>query len=360
METICSQKKLNNGLDLVKKAIGKSLPILSCVLISAKEDKIELSATNLEIGIKHRLSAQVKKEGQIVIPATLFSDFVERLPDKDVELVIQKNILKIKCGKFIAKINGLDTKDFPVIPEIKSEISRKIKQNVLKEALSQVGEVASTSEARPEISGIFVNSTKESTKFAATDSFRLAEKTIQAQFGQAIILPRQTVQELIRILDDKGKQAKISLDNNQILFNLGRTQVISRLIEGQYPDYQKIIPQDFETKVIINRRKLINNITIASLFAERTNEIQFIVEPQKSQIKIISRSSERGENKSSIKAKIEGKPAEIRFNYKYLLDGLNNILSDHIVIDIEKDPYKTLISPVGDNSYIYLVMPLKG
>jgi len=361
MKLICSQKKLNNGLNIVEKAIGKSLPVLECVLVSAKEDKIELSTTNLEISIKHQLSAQVEEEGQIVVPAKLFSDFVEKLPNKDIELNVQKNALEVKCGEFKAKINGLDVNDFPVIPEIKSESPTEIKQNILKETLSRVIEMASTSESRPEISGVFINPIDKSTKIVATDSFRLAEKNIETKFEQAIILPRQTVQELIKILDNDGEKAKIFIDDNQILFDLGETKIKSRLIEGPYPDYQKIIPQDFETKITIDRQELIDNLVVSSIFANKINEIKLIIDPQESQIKIISH-SEKGKNESCIKAeiesKVEGELIEILFNYKYILDGLNNMFSDKIILNIAENAHKTIINPVGDNSYIYLIMPL--
>ena len=365
MKIICSQEKLNRGLNIVKNAVGKSNQILECILISTIKDKIQLSATNLEFGIKYCLSAEVAEKGSVVIPSKLFTDFISNLPKKDIELSAKKRDLKIKCGRFKSEIKGLSRETFPQIPKIEDENPSYIKQSVLKESLARVIETASESDSRPEISGIFLNPNDNYLNFAATDSFRLAEKIIfddskDSNISRPIIFPRRAAQELLRILDENSKEdTKIFLGKNQVLFSFGKTKFISRLIDGQYPDYKQIIPSEFETNIIVDRKKLISDITVASFFAERTNEIKLNVDAEKSKLKITSESIDRGKNESLIDAKIDGKSVEVFFNYKYVIDGLNNIFTDKVKIQIEKEPHKTIFSPIGDNKYLYLIMPLK-
>ncbi len=359
MKIKCNQKQLNNSLNIVKNIVGKNMPILSCILLSASNDKLQLTTTNLEIYMKHSLSAEVEKDGQIAIPTKLLSDFVEKLPDGNIYLELKKNILEIRCKGFKSKINGLDAEEFPVIPEEPKGEFVSMKNHILKDALQKVVSMASKSEARPEIGGIFVNSKEGEIKFVATDSFRLSEQSVESSINLgSFILPQQSAYELIKILNE-DKEVKIFLTSGQALFDNGDTQLFARLIDGQYPDYQGIIPKDFQANIVVNRNDLINNITIASLFSERTNEIVLDIDSEQSVIKVSSASSEKGQNESELKADIDGISSKIYFNYQYILDGLNNIFSDKVNIFIEKDSLKTIISPIGDKSYIYLAMPLK-
>jgi len=346
---------------MVKNIVGKNIPILGCILLSASNNKLQLATTNLEIYMQHSLSAEIEKEGQIAIPTKLLSDFVEKLPDGDIHLELNKDILEIKCKGFKSKINGLDAKNFPVVPEEPTSEFVSMKNNILKDALQKVVNMASKSEARPEIGGIFVNSKEGIINFVATDSFRLSEQSIESSVNLgSFILPQQSTYELIKILNtNEDKEIKIFLTSGQALFDNGNTQLFARLIDGQYPDYKGIIPKDFQANIVVDRNDLINNITIASLFSEKTNEIELDIDSNQSIIKVSSASSDKGQNESELKADIDGISSKIYFNYQYILDGLNNIFSDKVNISIEKDSLKTIISPIGDKSYIYLAMPLK-
>jgi len=224
--------------------------------------------------------------------------------------------------------------------------------------------MVSFSESRPEISGIYIKFDKNLIKLAATDSFRLAEKNIETKNnqnsrGQMIIVPQRTIQELIRILTDKEEEIEIVLSTSQILFDLDDCQIISRLIDGQYPDYQQIIPVNFKTEVIINREDLISNIKVASIFSGKINNVKLIINPKKSLLEIVAKDVDIGENKSQIEARIDGQEVETVFNYRYLLDGLNNILSDKVSLGFNESDKPMVIRPVGDTSYTYLVMPIK-
>ena len=373
MQVICLQEKLKQALNTTERIIGRNLtlPILNNLLLSTDNNKLKISSTNLEIGINCWIIGKVKEKGSITVPARLISSLVDNLPNKKVELKTKAQQLELKCEKFKATLKGLIAEDFPIIPKINDKPIIKINGNNLKNSFSQVVEMVSFSESRPEISGIYIKFDKNLIKLAATDSFRLAEKNIEIKDNQqlkaqSIIVPQRTIQELIRILGEKDlpageqeQEVEIILSSNQVLFNLEGTQIISRLIEGQYPDYQQIIPGNFQTQVIINRQELINNIKIASLFSGKINDIKITVNPKKSLIEISAKDVDIGENKSKIETKIEGKEMEIVFNYQYLLDGLNNIFSDKVVLGLNTSANPIVIRPVGDTSYTYLVMPIK-
>jgi DNA polymerase-3 subunit beta len=374
MQIICLQENLKYALNITERIIGRNLtlPILNNLLLSVENNKLKVSSTNLEIGINCWVSGKVKQKGSITIPARLINDFVNNLPNKKIEIKTKNENIELKCEKFKANLKGLKANDFPIIPKIKGKPLIKIKGNILKDGFSQVVEMTSFSESRPEISGVFMKFNKNLIKLVATDSFRLAEKNIEVKLnsldlkGQSIIIPQRTIQELIRILGEKdlstdkqGQEVEIILSGNQVLFNLDYAQVISRLIEGQYPDYQQIIPDSFQTQVVVNRGELINNIKIASLFSGKINDVKISILPNKSLIKILSKDVDIGEHQSQIETKIEGKAVEVIFNWRYLLDGLNNMLSDKVVLGLNNSTSPVVIRPVGDMSYTYVVMPIK-
>lgn len=370
MKIICLQENLKKALNITERIIGRSLtlPILNNILLSAEDGKkIKISSTNLEIGITYWLNGKIEEKGGLTVPARLISDFVNNLPNKKVEIKSRDKQLELRCEKYKGILKGISADEFPIIPKISGEPMLKIKGSVLRNSFSQVVEMPAVSESRPEISGICFNFEKNLIKLAATDSFRLAEKKIEADLelknnplkNNYIIIPQRTIQEIIRILSENEVDVKLILSNNQVLFDLEHSQVISRIIEGQYPNYQQIIPKDFQTQVIVNRKELINNIRIASLFSSKINDVEVLIEPKKSIIEISAKNADIGENRSKIEAKIEGKPVKIIFNHRYLMDGLNNILSDKVVVGLNSGSAPAVIRPVGDNSYTYVIMPIK-
>jgi len=366
MQITCLQEKLKQALNITERIIGRNLtlPILNNLLLTTEDNKLRVSSTNLEIGINYWLTGKVAKGGSITVPARLISDLINNLPNKKIELRVKDRQLELRCEKFKAILKGLSADDFPIIPKIKEKPIIKINGATLRNSLAQVVEMVSLSESRPEISGVYMKFDKNTIRLAATDSFRLAEKNIetrngQSSSGQVMIVPQRTVQELVRILTDKESEAEIALSTGQVLFNLEDCQVISRLIEGQYPDYQQIIPANFKTEAIVNREELINNIKIASLFSGKINNVKLIVNPKRALLEITAKDVDIGENKSQMGTKVNGKAIEVIFNYRYLLDGLNNIFSDKVVLGFNNSANPIVIRPVGDTSYTYLVMPIK-
>ena len=370
MKIICLQENLKNGLNVVQNITGKNLtlPILNNILLSIDQKQLKLSTTNLEMAITSHISCKIEKEGSITIPAKLLVNFISNLPNKKIEISVKNNIANLKCDNYKSIIKGLDAKDFPIIPKIKSEPILEMDSFEFKNALEQVINFVSISDIRPEISGILFDFTNEKrVKFVATDSFRLGEKMLNIKNIKtkkddikSIIIPYKTVQELIRIISNQENNTlKISIENNQILFSLPETQIISRLIEGNYPNYQQLISKQFDTTAIIKKEELIKAVKIGSFFSSKINDIRFKVNCKKSLIEVFSQDIELGENSSEIEGEIKGKDLEIIFNHKYLLDGLNNINAEKIVIGFNGEISPGIIKPEGKEDFTYIIMPIK-
>lgn len=364
MKFTCLQENLKKGINIVEKIIGQgliTLPVLNNILLDAQKGQIKISSTNLEIGINIWISGKIEKPGSVTIPVKLFSNFINNLPNKIINIENQNNIIKIKCENFKANIKGLNSKDFPIIPQIKEDVFEEILSEDLKNGLSQVINCVAISESRPEISGVFINFTKLDIKLVATDSFRLAEKIIKPRGKtkeKQIILPLKTSQEIIRILGEtQQKNVKIKLGASQILFDLDEIQLISRLIEGQYPDYKQIIPQSFNTEIIINKQELQNSVKIASLFTGKVNDVKIAASPKK--IEVSALESEVGENRSQLNAEIKGEQVESLFNYRYFLDGLNNIQSEKVFLGFNGPANPVLLRAPNNFNYFYIIMPIK-
>jgi DNA polymerase-3 subunit beta len=369
MKIICLQENLKNGLTTAERIIGKNLtlPILNNLLLKTDKGKLKISSTNLEIGINYWASGKIEKEGEITIPAKVLSSIINQLPNKKIELEVKEGVIQLKCENYKAKIKGQSAKEFPIIPKIQPQAEIEINKGNLREGLSQVVGMAAISEARPEISGILFSFDKNKLKLAATDSFRLAEKSIflKTDFVGAMIVPQRTALELIRILSDQteGKEnddvVKVGIGVNQVLFDLGYIQLVSRLIDGQYPDYQQIIPTSFQTKVIADRDELAKTIKIASLFSSKINDVHIKAFPQKGIMEIFSQNADIGENMAQIKAEGEGKETAVSFNWRYFLDGLNNISSNKVLCGLNNETAAAIIKPADEEDYVYVVMPIR-
>ncbi len=365
MKVICLQEKFKKAINIVERITGKNvnLPILSNILIETDKGRLKISATDLEIGLNVWISAKVETAGKVTVPVSILSNFISSLPQDKVYIETNKNDLLIKCGSFNATIKGLHTDDFPIIPELNDQPFLTLKAKDIHKAISQVHIAASFSDTRPEIAGVFFRfNPNGSLKLAATDSFRLAEKTlknvIQITQESSLIIPLKTIIELARILSEKDVDVKLIIKENQILFDLGDIHVVSRLIEGHFPDYERIIPQEFKSEVVIEKNKLIEAIRIASFFVAKANDVSFNFSA-KNGLEIESASQELGSHHSTIKAEVKGDDVRLVFNYKYIIDGLNSIDKTKVIFQLNGKEKPLLIKGVGDASYIYIAMPVR-
>jgi len=364
MKIICLQENLKRDLNITQNIIGRNLtlPILNNLLLQTDDGRLRISSTNLEIGINTWTSGKIEKDGAITCPAKTLASLVNNLPNKKVELEAKGNNLLVKCENYKATIKGLPADDFPIIPKIKETPLMEIKNSVFKEALNQVAGVAALSESRPEITGILFSFERSDLKLVATDSFRLAEKVIfsinkKSDFKKSFIVPQRTAQELIRILGEREGELKIILGHNQVLFDAGEAQLVSRLIEGQYPDYQQIIPKNFTHQIVAEREALLNSIRVAGIFSSKVNNITLSI--KKGQLEVLSNDADLGENKTQIEAEIKGGDLEVNFNYRYILDGLQNIAAKKVFLGLNSEASPMVIKPAEENDYLYVIMPIK-
>ena len=363
---------LKKALDIVEKITRKNitLPALSNVLLSVEGNFLRLDATNLEISVSWWILAKIEEEGKVAIPATFFSNLINLLTDEKIELETQNKNLLLKTQNHTTQIHGIDPEEFPIIPKIEKEEIITISNKKLLESLEQVIEIPSVSQVRPEISGIYFSFKKDTLKIVSTDSFRLAEKGISLKTKSkkdiSFIVPQDAVRELMNILGQEDGNTIIYFSQNQILFenerkedSHPRIQILSRLIEGEYPNYQEIIPKKYKTQVIVKKDELENKLKQAGLFSGKISEVKLNIDVKKKKIKIYSESPEIGKNESYISAKIKGEDMDVSFNYKFLISGLQNIKSSEVILELNGDDGPGVLKPVGDENYIYVSMPIK-
>lgn len=358
-------KNLQQGLNTVKNIVGKNLnlPILSTVLVTAKNNQINLSTTNLELGINYYISASIQEEGKVAVPAKIFTDFISGIRDEKIDFNLKENTLNIQSQYFKTKIVCFGTNDFPLIPKLKNGKIMTIPSQVLKTALASVFDSISLSQTRPELGGVLVSFTKNKIYFASTDSFRLTEKVISYNSDKqaSVIIPRNTAAEMIRILSDYGKDISLNVEENQIQLSSENFEIISRLIEGRYPDYQKVIPARSLSQIVLNKEDLQNNIRLAGFFASNINDIGLRVDNK--EIVIFAKNSDRGEFSSRMKNQPGfqiDEPFEVLLNFSYLADGLKNIPSEEIIFEYTGEGAPVVLKPKDkDLNLVYLIMPLK-
>ena len=377
MKVIILKENLNNGLIIVSRVAGKNLtlPILNNILLTAEKNFLGLSSTDLELGIKYWSLGKIEREGSLTVPAKALTSFINLLPEKKINLEVKNQVLSIDCENNQTKIKGLDAQDYPIIPKIEGE--NYIELNILPfcEGISQVVDFTAPNQTRPELSGIYLNFQRDRVQLTATDSFRLAEKTLyfeeKTNKEQSFILPQKTARELINIFSEKRGKLKLYFSPNQVLFEYPmpetphpQIQIISRLIEGDYPDYQGIIPKKYEVQVVLSKNELLNQIKTASIFSGKGNEVRIKVNPKKEEVEILSQNPELGENRSVLPGKISDssdktKETETIFNYRFLVDGLSNIKSSKVVFELNGEEGPAVLRPEGDTNYLYVVMPIK-
>jgi len=368
MKITCTQENLQKGLSVVNHLAGKNttLPILNNVLFRVEDGIIELSTTNLEVGVKCQVRGKIEQEGSFTVQARLLSDYVNLLPHEAVNLELKDKEIHVSCQSYDTTIKGMSAEDFPLIANIKPKGNVDIPIGVFRDGLSKVIFAVALDETRPEISGVYFNFDDKGLTMAATDSFRLAERKIplkgEKSYDEHFIVPFRTLQELNRILGDANEVEKMTIawSDNQVSFTFEGIELISRLIEGQYPDYKQIIPTNFKTEIVISSKDCQQLVKSASLFCRAgINDVYFTIDADKNLLEVKAANSQLGENKGTIQADASGENNEIVFNYRYVLDGLQNIHADQIRIKLIDKHNPGLFLPEGEKGYTYIIMPIK-
>lgn len=373
MKFTCTKENLAYALQLVSAIAQKHthLAILSNIFIQATEQKVELVATDLEIALRVTLRAKVDEPGSFTVPAKTLVDYVNLLPETQIDLSLVENELCIEAGRSKTKIKGSGAEEFPVIPEIEEAHSYLIDAKTLKEGLANVLVAIAKNDIRPELSGVYMGFFTERFNglvLAATDSYRLTEKKIKIKQGEDVIkciAPAKTAIEMSRLIslakhEDGEKDVRLWVSPNQIALRFDHFEMTSRLIEGRYPDYAQIIPTKFSTVASFKSDDMVKKIKAASLFtATGVNAVNVEVKAPEHVISISSTSSQTGEHTSELESEVEGNGNAIVLNHRYVLDGLQQIGSENAVFQLNSADAPCMFSPMGDDSYLYIVMPIR-
>lgn len=385
MKFSCIQENLSQGLNIVSHIASKntSLPILNNVLIKAEKGILNLITTNLELGIKCQVRGKIEKDGTYTVNSKLLNDYINLLNRQKIEIELKNDNLEITTDQQTTKIKGNSADEFPLIPQLEQKNPYQCSIDDLVKAFSQVLFAVSVSETRPEISGVYLNFSENNLTLAATDSYRLAEKKIKlkekAKAEREVIIPARTAQELLRILGtahqleiEEGKEANnivsIYFEDNQVLFSFDNIELVSRIIEGQYPNYQQIIPANYKTKGVVNISDFIKAVKTAALFS-RTGIFDINLEFKDGKLVVSSTNNQLGENKSKIDGQIEGDNNKVVINFRYLLDGLQNIDSTDVIFEMIDPANPCILRPaeslndqkqaIAGQDYLYIIMPIK-
>jgi DNA polymerase-3 subunit beta len=363
MRLVCTRENLRKGLFAVSRVVGTGNPlaVLNNILLKTDQGRLKLSSTNLEIGVNTWIGGKVEEEGALTVPARLINEYINNLPTDKVVISAKDTVLNLDSENYHTNIKGLSSEDFPLIPQVLDEAFAKVPSDELKTALSETIWASASNETQPEISGIFMAFEENKLRIAATDRYRLAERIVNLSQAVAaskeVIIPARTINELYKILGSGKSVVEIYFSESQVLFRFDETEIISRLIDGSYPDYRQIIPKGFKTEATVGREDLIHALKAASLFAPESNNIQMKLE--KDNLVVTAASAQSGENITQVKSEIKGDANNATFNFRYLLDCLNSLPEEKVVFKMINDASPAAVVPGGREDYLYIVMPIK-
>lgn len=360
MKLQVTQENLAHALSTVARVANSrgTLPILSNVLLKTESNLLSIAATNLDIAITHRIGSKIEAEGAVTVPARLMQDFISSLPDATLELEAKDNKLNISTDQYQSTINGISAEDFPVMPAIAGGVSWKASASDFKKALSKVVGAASNDDARPVLTGVYFHNSGSEAVVVATDSYRLAEaKLSKTKEKIDFLLPATAAQDLLRIISDTDKEINIVHDEQQVSLQVGDITLVARLIEGNYPDYRKLIPVRFATIARLKRADFLNVAKVSSLFA-RESAGSITIKAEGSAVSVNAIASQLGENTASAEASVEG-GGEVTLNSRYLIDALNAFSAEEVEFCFNGKLEPCILRSAAEPTYLHLIMPLR-
>ena len=365
------QENLNRGVGLVTRMVaGKvQLPVLSNILLTTEGNKLRLSATNLETGMNVWLDAKVEKQGKITIPARVFSELVSSLPQATVSLVLEEDKLRVKCDRYKAVVNGIGAEEFPEVPSLRGKKapagSMMINAEVLESSVRQVAMAAGVDEARPIFTGVKMEIGKTKMRMAATDGYRLSVRTIKGLKGikekKEMVVPAKALMELTKIVEkqDSGEVMMAATDEEkQLILAVKDVEIVTRLLEGDFPDFEKIIPESSSATIELDAEELSQAVRAAAIFArDSANIVKFRVVG--SSLVISANAPQVGENEIELSVKKSGEDAEIAFNSKYLTEMLGSIEADSLTLGMSGALSPGVFKIKGEEDFLHIIMPVR-
>lgn len=359
-------EKLKQAVLLTEKIAGRrtSLPVLSCILIDIKKGGVIFKSTNLDVGIEVEVPAKSDEEGIFAVPAHTISAFLSQADSKNhiVKLESVSGNLNIQLAKSKGVLKTVPVEDFPAIPMATGGNNAMFPAEIIIKGFKSVWYSASVSSVKPELASIYMYRNGETSVFAATDSFRLAEKRIPLPKSASLddmLIPFKNSVEIARTLESMGSMVSISSNKNLVSFEGGGIRMTSRIIDGVFPDYQQIIPKGYTTEAIVLKQDLMNALKVSNVFSDSFNQIHFTIDPKKKTFSVETRNNDIGENNSDIDAALTGEAIEVNFNCKYIADCFQSIDADSVSLQFNGKNRPLVIRPIsGDQNFLYLVMPM--
>ena len=368
MKIVCEKDKILKALNSVTKAVASktTMPILEGILIQTNDNEIKLTTYDLEIGIEYIIDCEVKEQGATVVNAIMFSEIIRKLPDTEIKIEInEKNLLVIECEGSLYKLATMNPSEFPELPQINIENSIEIEQNALKDMIRKTIFAVSTEENRPIFTGCLFEITNNKLNLVAVDGFRLAWKSrfLQTKINDfKAVIPGRTLNEINKIILDSFDTIKIGVAKNQALFEMENCKIVTRLLDGEFLNYSSVIPENWETRIRVNKDVIQNCFERVSLISSSSIEKEKKY-PVKVSIDIskvtISCTNQTGDAKEEMYVSTEGKNLEAGFNPKYFLDALRAIDDEEVFIDFGTSISPCIIRPVDDGDYNYMILPIR-
>ena len=371
MNVSVMQENLARGLGIVSRAVSSraTLPVLANVLLKTDNSGLKLTATNLEIGINCWVPGKVEAEGEITVPAKLLTDLVASLPNQriDLQLSAKDRTLKVTCGGSRSSIKGIDADEFPVVAAIGDAPATSVDSRALREALGEVVFAAATDESRPILTGVLTKLAGDRMTLAAADNYRIAVRglTVAQPVGAetSIVVPGRSYAELMRILPDAEQPIEITITPNksQVLFHVEGIDLVSRLIEGQFPNYEPVIPSGHSSRAVLDREAFLAGARRASIFArDSANIVKVEVGGDgTSEVSITAHAADVGDNADALEASVEGQQTTIAFNARYLTDVLAALAADEVALELSGPLAPGVIRGIGHDDYVHVIMPVR-
>ncbi len=362
MDLQVTQENLNKALgNVARVASGRStLPILSNVLLQTQDNRLRISATNLDIAISQHVGTKIAEGGSLTVPARLFQDFINNLPKTTIHLKQEDHKLHITADSYKSTINGTPVDEYPVMPAIQDGESFSVPAPKLKKALQQVIFAASSDEARPVLTAVYIHTSNGQLYLAATDSYRLAEKRVAPLKQEvSLLVPGSAMHDLLRITGDQDNDVEVTYDEQQVRFVVGEVELIARLIEGTYPDYRKLIPAAFAVTATVPRDELVTITKISGLFSrENAGSITVETSEKDKNLSVKSVASQVGENEATAQGEVTGS-GDITLNSRYMLEGLQALEGDQVSFCFNGKLEAIILKNQKVDDYVHIVMPLK-
>ena len=374
MKVVIQQSQLAHGVSVVARAVTprSTLPVLSNILIKTDGERLRLSGTNLELGISAWIDAKVEKEGGLTVPARTFADLVSILPSREVTLTVDipTQTLNVKCGTLNTDIKGISADEFPPMPA--PDLDEAIPLNVanFKEMINQVVFAASTEDSRPNLTGVHMSFEDEMLEMAATDGYRVSiSRAPMAGVGKQkleALVPARALSELSRVAVNGDETLKMTFPpgRGQVIFHLKDVELVSQLIEGNFPNYNAIIPPTFKTRTVLSTSDMLKACKQTEIIAREGNYIARLdIQPDENgdgiaQLDISANSEQTGSSEVIVDASVEGVPLLISFNIRYLREALEVIKTPTVILETNAPNTPGLLRPVDDESFKHIIMPM--